>query len=322
MNPREVDTSHLERVAEQTAKIDPTNPEEILKRFHNQTALEQAAKNNRLEEMRRNAENVSREPQIVPVGKGFLPEDSNFHRKNPKDLVDYKEDVISTDNPTPKPIVVETEQNLSNLTTKERILRAEQGLGQFDGITSKSNSPYARSFIDEFGDETFYVENISNGHVVISDLDMEKIPRGKVLDLLKFADLETIKKSRDLRVALSGYGTEKLLKRLTPEEYMLKMEAELRRHKQTQQMRLQAEVNSQYASEPEPDVRPIIESKLEKLRLFYTKESHKGITPIEFIEWLATEKLTLAELDYISGSVQQKDIKLYILEKKQQLANE
>jgi len=109
-------------------------------------------------------------------------------------------------------------------TTKSKIAELEKELGIYDSMPTSKKGAEAKSFLDEFGDETFYVENVSNGHVVISDVDMDKIPRGKVLDLLRFAPIESLKKSRDLRVAMSGYGGTRLLKRLTPVEYMQRME--------------------------------------------------------------------------------------------------
>jgi hypothetical protein len=234
----------------------------------------------------------------------------------------YIEPVEEDDDYIPKmrpPEPVKTEPRKGD-SMKARIAEMEAKLGMDDSVTSGTKTEKARSFLDEYGDETFYVENISNGHVVISDLDMDKVKRGEVLDMLKFADLETLKKSRDLRVALSGYGSEKLLKRLTPEDYLSKISRKAQEKEKIQQFKLMSELKAQSgAYDEKKPIRPLIDSKLEKLRLFYTNEPHKGITPVEFIQWISTEKLSLDELDYILGSVQDKDIRLFIHEKKKDL---
>lgn len=232
--------------------------------------------------------------------------------------------------PTPSTPIVSVEKDETPQATaptmKDKIAELEKELGMYDSMPTSKKTTDAKSFLDEFGDETFYVENISNGHVVISDIDMPKIPRGGVYDLLKFSDIETLKKSRDLRTALSGYGSEKLLRRLTPEEYIQRIEREVQNRKRIEQYRQLAELRAlsgQTAeSTTEEPHRPIIDSKLEKLRLGMGSDPTKGISPVEFMEWVRTEKLSLSELDYILGSVQDKDIRMFILEKKKQVMDD
>jgi len=96
---------------------------------------------------------------------------------------------------------------------------------------------------------------------------------------------------------------------------------ELQTKKKIDQYRQLAEARAQSQTpgeEPE-SIRPLIDSKLEKLRLGYGSDPTKGISPVEFMEWIRTETLTMSELDYILGSVQDKDVRLFILEKKKQV---
>lgn len=197
------------------------------------------------------------------------------------------------------------------MSLKDRIASIERELDGGTTVNFSKNSSSAKTFLDDMGDETFYVENISNGHVVISDIDMDKVARGSVIDLLQFGDIDTIKKSRDLRVALSGHGSAKLLKRLTPEEYLDKIEKQLSNKRKIELFRAKADMEKDTYKAPDP-VRPIIESKLEKLRL-------RALSPIEFIEWIQTEQLTISELDRIQGEVQDNDIRMFILERKKEI---
>jgi len=215
------------------------------------------------------------------------------------------------------------EQNVEKSRT-ERIKELELALGEGTKDT-KDMTAKARAFIDDFGAETYYVQNISNGHVAISDIDVT-VQRGKSEDLLKYANLEDIKKSRDLRAAI-GYDKKpnpykrSLLLRLTPEEYEIEKTKELhnkqkidqfkqnqavvhaqqQQAQQTQQTQAYNAITQQPILQPQtPRIRPTVLSKLEKLRLSSVPENaHLGMAPEEFVEWAVTENLSIEELDFI-----------------------
>jgi hypothetical protein len=204
-----------------------------------------------------------------------------------------------------------------------RIAALERAL-EGQTTSEKSVTPKAATYLDDFGAETYYVKNISNGHVSVSDIDLT-VKRGKSEDLLKFAALEDIKKSRDLRAAVgydkkSGPYSQTLLLRLTPEEYEIEKIKELQNkqkidqfkqnqaniyaHQQTQQQQQTQTYNAitqQKIAQPQtPRIRPTVLSKLEKLRLSSVPENaHLGLAPEEFVEWAITENLSLEELDFI-----------------------
>lgn len=196
---------------------------------------------------------------------------------------------------------------------RDRIEAIEQELGE----SSKSVSTVtarAKVFLDEYGNETFYVENVSDGHIVVSDLDLN-IPRGKSVDLLTMATLEDLKKSRDLRSMLAGDIGRSMLNRLTPEEYLIKKQEELSNKRKIEQMKIEAGKQTQQIQqqmnpmmqqqqvqnvENTSRIRPVVLGKLEKLRLSSIPGSaHLGMTYIEFTNWALTETLSPGELDFI-----------------------
>ena len=148
-----------------------------------------------------------------------------------------------------------------------------------------------------------------------------KILRGATVDLLEQYDLETLKKSRELRVAMSGRGGGKvLLQRLTPEEFLKEIEQEVANKEKIEQFRVMAELKAGTGqNKAKKPIRPVIEAKMLQLQLSYSDTPHKGITPVEFIQWVNTEQLTLDELDYILSGVDDKDIRMFVHSKKQDL---
>jgi hypothetical protein len=206
---------------------------------------------------------------------------------------------------------------------KERIMMLERAL-EGSPTNEKNVTPKAKTYLDDFGAETYYVKNISNGHVSVSDLDIT-IKRGKSEDLLKFAELEDTKKSRDLRAAVGydknpGPYNKTLLLRLTPEEYEIEKIKELKNKQKIDQFKQnQADIHTQQQIQQQqqsqtynavtqqkivqpqtPRIRPTVLSKLEKLRLSSMPENaHLGLAPEEFVEWAITEHLSIEELDFI-----------------------
>lgn len=208
--------------------------------------------------------------------------------------------------PAKAPVV---EQN-AGVSIKDRIAAMENALGS---ASPSSTVGAHKGFMDEYGNETFYVKNISNGHVTISDIDGVVIKRNAAVDLLQMADLDSIRKSRDLRGAMQMANGKQWLKRLTPEEYLQELNSAFINKTQIDKLK---SVN-QPASDDPNKIRPVVLSKLEKLNLGYKPDTaHLGMTPIEFVEWAITENLTDSELDYIIGSVTDLSIKKPLLNAK------
>lgn len=182
----------------------------------------------------------------------------------------------------------------------ERIRAVEAELGKpiktTEHVTSK-----AKSFLDEYGDETYYVINESSSHCALSDLGIT-VSRGECVDLLALADIKDIKKSRDLRSMLTGNNMSGRvsLRRLTPEEYLDAMEKQRMYKQQVEAVRAEMSPNQQNTANASQRIRPTILSKLEKLRLFSVPANQaQGMQPIEFMQWALTENMTIAELDYV-----------------------
>jgi hypothetical protein len=195
-------------------------------------------------------------------------------------------------------------EQLRMLEEEERKISRPQQTQQYR--TPQSEIPArAKSFLDEFGNETWYVENISDGHIALSDLDIT-IPRNKVANLLGPKSLEELRKSSDLRLNVSGETERPMLRRLTPEEFLEKRRIEIQQKKQIAQMKAGINANGTQMQNPNnpqqltPRIRPTVLSKLEKLRLYSVPgNAHLGLTPVEFAQWALSENLSHAELEFV-----------------------
>lgn len=215
----------------------------------------------------------------------------------------------------------ESSKNKKDLYEKIRAHEAELGITEtpskaMDGGRKPSE------YLDEYGNETYYVRNVSGNHIVISDIsDMDKIEKGKCVDLLQMADIDTLKKSRDLRIAVMGLKGEKLLERITPEEYFefLQKEATLRKRMNDNMYKNHPEL----APNTNDTVSSKVLSKLEKFKLstdLDPEKSQYGISEDEFTLWIRTEQLNESELDYILASVpNNRTVRSVVIEKKQEL---
>jgi len=170
-----------------------------------------------------------------------------------------------------------------------------------------------KKYLDEMGEPTYYVQNISNGHVVLSHLNLT-IPSGKVKDLREDIDVETLSKSPDLRQALSPQSH--LLKRLTKSEFDQLLKVQLR---QEQNIKIQA-TNPEIADnegnikEAKVNITPKCQSMVEKLKLYYNKETKdKGITPEQFKIWLQNFIPTDDEKDYMMSVIGDKTIRTILI---------
>jgi len=195
-------------------------------------------------------------------------------------------------------------EQLRQLEEEERKINRPQQTQQYRAPQAEMPAR-AKSFLDEFGNETWYVENISDGHIALSDLDIT-IPRNKVANLLGPKSLEELRKSSDLRLNVSGETERPMLKRLTPEEFLEKRRIEIQQKKQIAQMKAGVNANGTQVQNPNnpqqltPRIRPTVLSKLEKLRLYSVPgNAHLGLTPIEFAQWALSENLSYAELEFV-----------------------
>jgi hypothetical protein len=202
-------------------------------------------------------------------------------------------------------------------TTVESQVSASPSV-QRERVKENTLTPYH----DEFGNETFYVKNITNGHVIITGIGIDSIPKGSVVDLLEYTDLKTLKESYHLRRALSENSGKPLLKRLTVEQY--RKEKELKSFTQSKISQMKKEIYVEEAKKEGKNVtnpiRPVVLAQLEKLSLGKKPETKaQGITPLEFIEWMESENFTVDELDHILSLVQDTDVKMYVIQRKQLL---
>jgi hypothetical protein len=220
---------------------------------------------------------------------------------------------------------------------KSKIAEIERELGS---LTADPVAESELTYRDSTGNETFYVKNICGGHYILSDMQMDKIPAGKSVDLLQMASLEELKKSRDLRKAIRGIGSERTLQRLTEREYLEEKRKELENKKrldilqQQDQLRRMNQPNPQqqqqllpHERQFEPNlanrgIRPAIEARLGKLALRTDSNAdnrRQAMSSYEFIAWLQQERLTHAEIENIMGHpsvVNDHDIRAALLEKK------
>lgn len=248
--------------------------------------------------------------------------------------------IVSSDEPVqaPKPLVVPEEvSEFKKDDIRKRIADVEKEYYGGVGV-SPSSIASVTSYKDEYGNDTYYVKNISDGHVTIKDPDLV-IPKGKVMDLLQFAGMEELQSCRDIRVAMSPTNRMgSMLKRLTQREYLEEMEKELSIKKRIDIVRQQESLrNAQNAQNPNnrnqfqnnpvqeqqgPKIRPLVLGKVEKLRLSSDPDPDNakyGINPAEFIQWVMGEFLSDEELDYLLGDPvisNKHDIKAAIVEKK------
>lgn len=295
--------------------MNPELQESLMKKLHKQNQL---SGKNTIDEL--DITNVAGEKLIQPldnIQNQYVQEQrlANMQQEQPpQPKMTLSDDDVISDQPQRKNIQSEIE-------------RIEQELGESTQSISTVTAR-AKIYLDEYGNETFYVDNISNGHIVVSDLDL-MVQRGKASDLLTMAALEDLKKSRDLRAMLAGDSSRPMLKRLTPEEYLEKKRIELINKKKIEQLK-SGQQQPQNQQNPQPQlssrIRPTILSKLEKLRLSSISESaHLGMTSIEFVEWALTENLSSEELDFIVSHpnvinhVDHNNIKTALYDKKSKL---
>jgi len=174
------------------------------------------------------------------------------------------------------------------------------------------------NFFDKDGDLNFYVQNISNGDVILSDLAI-KVPVLGVADLRESKDIDVLKKSPSLRQALSdrvGW-----LKRIDQDLYMDLLEIQQRRLDRIANQKEEVIKNKQNEAVADEKgevkntqlaITPRTMANVEKLRLFYNKKI-STYTPEDFLMFVKSTKLTDDERGYILATAKEKDIQEAVL---------
>jgi hypothetical protein len=201
-----------------------------------------------------------------------------------------------------------------SLTSEIAQLQEQLNMGK---ITQPSLMTSQKDFLNEYGEETWYVRNKSNKHIVLDFDKGDKIPRSECIDLTQFASVEEIKKSPALRKCLKETGD---LERITPAAYVQFLKDRIEKERQQRVYEKSIETTSKPINK---GVRPVIHDKLNKLKLFLKGDTLEikalGITPIAFIEWLNSEELSEAELDIIMGMADDSMVRSKVIEKKQSM---
>ena len=224
-----------------------------------------------------------------------------------------------------------------NLSLRAKIDKLEFETGK---VNYRIPETSADSYKSETGENTYYVRNISNGHVVLTDPDLT-IRQGDVIDLLVAINYDEIKNWQSFRTALRPPTP--MLKRITEVEYFQIMQEraemqrkvkaaeqqDLIRKQQMQQNNPMGQNTNNPMANPapmintgEPRIKTAILVQLNNLELSQSPnpDNNKfGITSMAFIEWLMRETLTQDELDYLLTYPllsNKHDIKAAILQKK------
>ncbi len=306
--------------------MNPNEAEQILQKLAKQQEL-----------LEKQAADTVFAEQSVPDNSVGTPAFELIHDKGRKyDSPDDAEEVVSTPDLSipdrsnepnlPRSTNVDSNNNKSSIVAE----RVRELTSKVHSDAPSEHKPTMHNkvspYVDEYGEETFYVENLTNGNIVIPGIGIASITKGEVVDLLESADLETLKRSQFLKRALSDSQGIQLLRRLTPEQWNAireKKKAIARRYQeQTKSVSPAApQTSSSVVSESQEAIRPLVLSKVEKLRLGLNNDPEiatKGISKYEFLQWLDVEYLTIDELDYILGVVGDKEVRLHVYEKKQQ----
>ena len=190
--------------------------------------------------------------------------------------------------------------NTGGISLRDKIQAAEKEYYSDPMISHQPMKPKT-SYLDEYGNETYYVRNLAKGHVLLDKPEI-KIEKGTVTNLLEFASAEDLQKCSDLKKAIML----KTLERIVPEEYLEEMTRALEMRKKTDAMHRQERIKEMQEKGIKGigdfKVSPSILSKLERLRLSTEKDPEVakfGWKSFEFIAWMTSESLNEGELNYI-----------------------
>ena len=187
------------------------------------------------------------------------------------------------------------------------------------GENKKLNLDLKPNYTDDQDEISFYVQNISQGDVILTDIGVKVAIMG-VVDLREYQDIDRLKKSTSLRQALSTKVN--WLKRITHDQYLKLMEIQARRDARIEgykkdviekkQNALTDENAKDKIKEVKIDISPKVQSQVEKLRLHY-KGQVKNYTPEDFLMFVASNKLNEDERTYVLGVVKETEIREAVL---------
>jgi hypothetical protein len=198
----------------------------------------------------------------------------------------------------------------TNLTDKIKSLQNE--LGHYTASSSKPKS--INEFLDDYGNETWFIKNLTNTDVIVEMSRPEKgedcviIKSNMYEDLLAVSSIEKIKSSQSLRKCFN----DNILKRITQAEFYEYLEKKKGDKKR-----------ADYLSKETPEskarsgIRLVVTTKMEKFKNFI--KTGIGITQEDFIDWVQNEPLNEEELEYCMSSTTDKDIRTILIHKKQEL---
>jgi hypothetical protein len=198
------------------------------------------------------------------------------------------------------------------LADKIKALQNELGSSK---VTGKAKS--ANEFINDYGNETWFVKNLSNTHVIVQ-MSISKetdesivVNKNTCVDLLEYASLEVIHRSQSLRKCFN----DGLLERITPIEffeYQKKLIADRKRADYITKDTTKDETKAKAKKDP---IRIVTKTKVEKFQNFL--KNGVGITTADFIDWIQNEPLNEEEIEYCMSSTTDKDIRTILIHKKQ-----
>lgn len=240
--------------------------------------------------------------------------------------------------PKDPPVERTIEQPISSVKTSttssiptglsDRIKEMEKRVGVKTERSADVEGP-TNIFLDDTGNVTWYIKNVSGSHVILGDLGL-KISKGAVANLREEAKIEQIEESSHLIRQLRF----KNLIRLTPEQYLGELERIAESQRQLNALEAQkgiGDVTTHKTTVNKP--RPLIESQLNKLDLYYQFEEDQDpnkyadeekaklrqMDPITFIKWIISEKFNEGEVDYMLGHpriMSNPDIRAALLQKR------
>ena len=176
------------------------------------------------------------------------------------------------------------------------------------------------NFFDTDGELSFYVQNISGGDVILSDLGIT-VPYLGASDLRESHTVERLKASPGLREAMSSKAG--FLKKVSPDEYLQLVDLQKKREGRITAQRKEIVENDQKKAlaladdkgnvkEARVEISYKVQSMVEKLKLFYRGKT-SALTPEDFLVFIQNTKLTDDEKTYILGFAKEDKIRKAII---------
>ncbi len=209
-------------------------------------------------------------------------------------------ETLSSRVPDLNPIISEESKSSDNLT--DRIKNLEKKISSTNQVSSFTPRMGTDLYKDDYGQITWYIKNESGMHISLGDAMGVVIKKGEVIDLLSRVSEDVIIKSKDFlaRLRMSNGG----LRRLTQEEYFNELQVIDEQTRKIQALEAAKYLNGKEGNSAPQYVRPLIESQLNKLDLYFDPNpelSAKGMEPLLFIKWIMDERFNVQEIDSMLG---------------------